>query len=246
MRHAAGARTPARARPSAARGAAAPTAARRTCTSNCQPVRRRELAVAPQRRARRPGRPSSTARSSRPQATPKYSAVRIPSAVSGRQWPAESPTKNTPSSTAGAQPVRDPVALEAHRVGVDVGGQRQRRVLHVQRAGRTSRRRSAARRAPGTTSRSRGRCSGGRATARGRRRGRRDGPRARARAAASGGWTFAPAPSTRRQPSASTISPARSRRRGRCARRCPCGRRPSRSRTRASPLCSHSSAHSVR
>ena len=45
-------------------------------------------------------RPSSTARSSRPQASPKYSAVRMPSAVSGRQCPAESPTKKTPSSTA--------------------------------------------------------------------------------------------------------------------------------------------------
>ena len=37
----------------------------------------------------------------------------MPSAVSGRQCPAESPTKNTPSSVAAPQLVGDPVALEA-------------------------------------------------------------------------------------------------------------------------------------
>ena len=37
----------------------------------------------------------------------------MPSAVSGRQWPAESPTKKIPSSVGRAQLVRDPVALVA-------------------------------------------------------------------------------------------------------------------------------------
>ena len=98
--------------------------------------------------------------------------------------------------------------------------------------------------APGTTSRSRRRRSAGRSTARGRRRRPPGAPPARARARASGGWTFRPAPSTRRQPSASTISGA--------AHVAAVGvhrPRPVRPSTfavsnSASPACSHSSAHS--
>ena len=56
----------------------------------------------------------------------------MPSAVSGRQWPAESPTKKMPSSVAGAQLVGDPVALVAHRVALEVLGQLHRGVLHVE------------------------------------------------------------------------------------------------------------------
>ncbi len=89
-------RAPARARAGAPAGsAAAPSASSRT-----RSVAGAEGVVAPERRLARL-RPSTTARSSRPQARPKYSAVRIPSAVSGRQWPAESPTMKTPSSVAG-------------------------------------------------------------------------------------------------------------------------------------------------
>ena len=53
----------------------------------------------------------------------------MPSAVSGRQWPALSPAKNTPSSVAGPDAVGDPVALVAVRLLLDVLDQPQRRLL---------------------------------------------------------------------------------------------------------------------
>ena len=55
----------------------------------------------------------------------------MPSPESGKQWPALSPTKKTPSSAAGAQAVREPVALVADGVGVERGGERDGRRLDV-------------------------------------------------------------------------------------------------------------------
>ena len=52
----------------------------------------------------------------------------MPSAVSGRQWPALSPAKKIPSSTAGGSGA-DPVALVAVRLLGDVLDQPQRRLL---------------------------------------------------------------------------------------------------------------------
>ena len=56
----------------------------------------------------------------------------MPSAVSGRQWPAESPAKKMPSSVGRAQLVRDPVALVAHRLRAQVLGELDGVVLHVE------------------------------------------------------------------------------------------------------------------
>ena len=56
----------------------------------------------------------------------------MPSAVSGRQWPAESPQKKTPVLGAAAELVGDPVALVAHRVALEVVGEEDGRVLHVE------------------------------------------------------------------------------------------------------------------
>ena len=56
----------------------------------------------------------------------------MPSAVSGRQWPAESPQKKTPVLGAAPELVRDPVALVADRVALEVVGKEHRRVLHVE------------------------------------------------------------------------------------------------------------------
>ena len=56
----------------------------------------------------------------------------MPSAVSGRQWPAESPAKKTPPSVAAAQLVRDPVALVAGRLLAEVLGQQHGGLLDVE------------------------------------------------------------------------------------------------------------------
>ena len=58
--------------------------------------------------------------------------MRMPSAVSGRQWPAESPAKKTSPSAAGAQLVRDPVALVADGVAAQPLGELDRRLLDVE------------------------------------------------------------------------------------------------------------------
>ena len=55
----------------------------------------------------------------------------MPSAVSGRQCPAESPAKKTSPSVGRPELVRDPVALVADRLTLEVGGQPQGRLLHV-------------------------------------------------------------------------------------------------------------------
>ena len=55
-----------------------------------------------------------------PERDPEVERGADTSAVSGRQWPALSPAKNTPSSVAGPNAVRDPVALVAVRLGIDV------------------------------------------------------------------------------------------------------------------------------
>ena len=155
----------------------------------------------------------------------------MPSAVSGRQWPAESPTKKTPSSVAGAQPVRDPVALEAHRVGLHVGGQRQRRVLDVQ--ARVERADAdpqlvARRERPAVAGRDVAAVEPQLEVVAGRRAGAPPG-RARARPPAAARSRRARAPAASR---ARPRSRARARRRGRCGRRCRCARSPWRSRTR--------------
>ena len=55
----------------------------------------------------------------------------MPSAVVGRQWPGAVAAKKTPSSTAVAHLVRDPVALVALGRTPTVAGQRDRRLLDV-------------------------------------------------------------------------------------------------------------------
>ena len=60
---------------------------------------------------------------------PKYSAVRMPSAVTGRQWPALSPAKKIAVLGGGADAMRDPVALVAVRLLPDVLHELQRRLL---------------------------------------------------------------------------------------------------------------------
>ena len=55
----------------------------------------------------------------------------MPSAVSGRQWPAESPAKKTSPSAARAELVRDPVALVADGVALEPLGQLDGRLLDV-------------------------------------------------------------------------------------------------------------------
>ena len=108
-----------------------------------------------------------------------------------------------------AQRVGDPVALVADRVGARGPRPAGRSARARESGGRTSRRRSASRRRPGSSSRSRRARSRGRSTPRGpgpAPNGCTSSPR---ESSASGGCTFAPAPSTRRQPSASTISGAR-------------------------------------
>ena len=56
----------------------------------------------------------------------------MPSAVSGRQCPAESPAKKTPASAAVPQPVRDPVALVADGVALEPLSQLDGRLLDVE------------------------------------------------------------------------------------------------------------------
>ena len=56
----------------------------------------------------------------------------MPSAVSGRQCPAESPAKKMPSLGRGAQLVGDPVALVADRLALEVLGEQYGRVLDVE------------------------------------------------------------------------------------------------------------------
>ena len=65
----------------------------------------------------------------------------MPSAVSGRQWPAESPAKKTPSSARVAQLVRDPVALVADGVALEALGQLDGRLLDVEARVERARRR---------------------------------------------------------------------------------------------------------
>ena len=55
----------------------------------------------------------------------------MPSPESGKQWPALSPAKKTPSSTAGRRRVREPVALVAHRGDAEPCGDVPRRRLDV-------------------------------------------------------------------------------------------------------------------
>ena len=52
--------------------------------------------------------------------------------MSGRQWPAESPTKKTPPSVAGSQLVGDPVPLVLVRLLAEVLGEQDGRVLDVE------------------------------------------------------------------------------------------------------------------
>ena len=56
----------------------------------------------------------------------------MPSAVSGRQWPAESPTKKIPSSVPGRELVWDPVALVADGGPLEVVGKQDGGVLDVE------------------------------------------------------------------------------------------------------------------
>ena len=56
----------------------------------------------------------------------------MPSAVSGRQWPAESPQKKTSRGGGLPQPVRDPVALVALGRQVEPLGQLDGRLLDVE------------------------------------------------------------------------------------------------------------------
>ena len=92
----------------------------------------------------------------------------MPSAVVGRQCPALSPTKKMPSPVAGR--IWCGIQLPCQRsAGTPTSAARRSVGSARGRAGRTSRRRRAARRPPGTTRSTRRGRSGGPATARGRR-----------------------------------------------------------------------------
>ena len=134
----------------------------------------------------------------------------MPSAVVGRQCPALSPAKNTPSSVGRAHLVRDPVALVARRrraprspASRTVGSLTWSRGSNEPTPTRSSSPRGEAPRVAGAH------VLADRATARGPRRCRAGGPPGRATAAHSGGWIgLGAVERTRRQPSASTISGA--------------------------------------
>ena len=89
---------------------------------------RRRSAAAP---APRLCRPSSTSRSSRPQATPKYSAVRMPSAVAGQAVAGAVADEEDAVLDRRAHPVRDPVALVAVGGEPEVVREPDRRLAHV-------------------------------------------------------------------------------------------------------------------
>ena len=126
----------------------------------------------------------------------------MPSAVSGRQCPAESPTKKMPSSAGVAQPVRDPVALVADRIALEVLGQQHRGVLDVEarvEGADADAQLLAGREAPAVAG---GHVARGRSRSPSRRRRPRGAPRARATAGRPAAGSREP--STRRQPRAST------------------------------------------
>ena len=158
----------------------------------------------------------------------------MPSAVSGRQWPAESPAKKTPSSVGRAQLVGDPVALVAHGVRAQVLGQLHGVVLHVEARVEGAHADAQLVVARGSSSRSRRARTRGRSRSPGRRRapcGCTSRPRD---SGASGGWKPSSAPASAASPGRPR-SAARSGRRGRCGPCRRCGRPPWRSRTRSRP-----------
>ena len=109
------------------RGAGRAAASR---TRGGAPRRTRRSAPAP---ARASGGPRRTARSSRPRGQAEVEARGgCPRPSSGRQCPALSPTKKTPSSTGVAHLVRDPVALVALAAAAPRSpARRTRRLLDV-------------------------------------------------------------------------------------------------------------------
>ena len=129
---------------------------------------------------------------------------------------------------AGAQLVRDPVALVADPVGVEVFGEQLGRLADVEARVEGADADAQLVAAPGRTSRSRPARSGGRSRSRGPRPGPRGGPRGRARAARR-------AAGSRRRWPACGASRARRRRAGRRSCRGRSRSRSSRRRWRAAP-----------